>query len=57
MQLWCNRIYVMLDGLVVEEIDMATNPVPTHPYARVLFDPWSAQATEWLAENKDASDH
>ena len=52
---WCNRIYVMLDGKVVEEIDMSSDPSPKHPYSRVLFDPWSPQATEWLAENKDAA--
>jgi peptide/nickel transport system ATP-binding protein len=36
---WCHRALVMLEGRVVEEIDMATGE-PTHPYARMLFDPW-----------------
>ena len=47
---WCDRIYVMLEGRIVEVID-TVSPVPTHPYARVLFDPWSEQATAWLQEN------
>ena len=51
---WCHRIYVMLEGKVVEELDMTQDELkPTHPYAQVLFDPWSEQATEWLKENKD----
>ena len=51
---WCHRIYVMLEGKVVEELDMTQeDPQPTHPYAQVLFNPWSDQATEWLKENKD----
>ena len=47
---WCNRIFVMLDGQVVEELDQA-NATPQHPYTQVLFDPWSEQATEWLKQN------
>ena len=48
---WCNRVYVMLEGEVVEVIeDMQEQP--KHPYSQVLFDPWSEQATEWLKENK-----
>ena len=51
---WCHRIFVMLHGDVVEELDMKQeNPQPTHPYAMALFDPWSEQATEWLKENKN----
>ena len=53
---WCNRIYVMLGGKVVEEIDMSSDPTPKHPYAKVLFDPWSQQATEWLEANKDSAE-
>ena len=51
---WCHRIFVMLEGKVIEEIDMTQeNPHPKHPYAVALFDPWSDQATEWLKENKN----
>lgn len=53
---WCDRIYVMLGGKVVEEIDMSADPNPKHPYSKVLFDPWSAQATAWLADNKDPTE-
>jgi len=49
---WCNRIYVMLEGQVIETLE-GEDPVPEHPYARVLFDPWSDDATQWLAEHKD----
>ena len=49
---WCDRIYVMLHGEVVEVIEKG-NLVPQHPYSKVLFDPWSSAATEWLAEHKD----
>ena len=51
---WCHRIFVMLEGKVIEELDMTQeNPQPTHPYSMALFDPWSDQATEWLKENKN----
>ena len=36
---WCNRALVMLEGRVVEEVDLV-NDEPKHPYARMLFDPW-----------------
>lgn len=36
---WCNRALVMLKGRVVEELRLPEEE-PTHPYARVLFDPW-----------------
>ena len=36
---WCNRALVMLDGEVVEEISIPDGK-PTHPYAKLLFDPW-----------------
>lgn len=36
---WCNRALVMLEGRVVEEVDLV-NDEPRHPYARMLFDPW-----------------
>ena len=48
---WCDRIYVMLDGQVIEVISKS-DPTPKHPYSQVLFDPWSDQATEWLKKNK-----
>jgi len=38
---WCHRVLAMLAGRVIEEIDLR-NDTPRHPYARVLFDPWSA---------------
>ena len=49
---WCDKIYVMLDGEVVEVLEKE-NLVPEHPYSKVLFDPWSDAATAWLAEHKD----
>jgi peptide/nickel transport system ATP-binding protein len=36
---WCHRGLVMLDGRVIEEIPFPEGQ-PTHPYARMLFDPW-----------------
>jgi peptide/nickel transport system ATP-binding protein len=37
---WCNRIYVMLHGRVIEEINPQEND-PTHEYTKLLFDPWN----------------
>jgi ABC-type glutathione transport system ATPase component len=37
---WCDRILVMLEGKIIEELDGRTG-VPVHPYAKKLFDPWS----------------
>jgi ABC-type glutathione transport system ATPase component len=37
---WCHRVHVMLAGRVIEELDLR-EATPTHPYARILFDPWS----------------
>ncbi len=37
---WCRRVYVMLAGRVIEELDPRAD-TPRHPYARILFDPWS----------------
>jgi ABC-type glutathione transport system ATPase component len=36
---WCHRALVMLDGNVIEELSFPGGE-PTHPYARMLFDPW-----------------
>ncbi|MBX2799169.1 MAG: dipeptide/oligopeptide/nickel ABC transporter ATP-binding protein [Myxococcales bacterium] len=36
---WCHRAVVMLEGEVVEELPLPDG-VPSHPYARTLFDPW-----------------
>jgi ABC-type glutathione transport system ATPase component len=38
---WCDRVLVMLDGRVIEEIVLGKTE-PVHPYARMLFDPWSS---------------
>mgnify|MGYP000046820330 CR=1 FL=1 len=37
---WCHRIFAMLAGRVIEEVDLRQD-APVHPYASVLFDPWS----------------
>ena len=37
---WCDRVLVMLEGKVVEELDLDKEE-PEHPYSRLLFDPWS----------------
>lgn len=36
---WCHRALVMLEGEVVEAIPLPDGQ-PSHPYARMLFDPW-----------------
>jgi peptide/nickel transport system ATP-binding protein len=36
---WCHRALVMLEGRVIEELKFPDGQ-PTHPYARMLFDPW-----------------
>ena len=36
---YCHRALVMLEGRVVEEVRFPDGQ-PTHPYARMLFDPW-----------------
>lgn len=36
---YCSRAHVMLEGRVIEELDLPHGE-PTHPYARMLFDPW-----------------
>jgi len=37
---WAHRVLVMLDGRVIEELDLRKND-PVHPYSRMLFEPWS----------------
>ena len=37
---WAHRAMVMLEGRVIEELEPRTQN-PCHPYARMLFDPWS----------------
>ncbi|MCB9679518.1 MAG: ABC transporter ATP-binding protein [Alphaproteobacteria bacterium] len=36
---WCNRAMVMLEGRVIEELQLPEGE-PSHPYAKMLFDPW-----------------
>jgi ABC-type glutathione transport system ATPase component len=36
---YANRALVMLEGRVVEELSLPDG-VPSHPYAKMLFDPW-----------------
>lgn len=36
---YCRRALVMLEGRVIEELSLPDGE-PTHPYARMLFDPW-----------------
>ncbi len=38
---WCHKVLTMLSGRVIEELDLRLH-TPRHPYARLLFDPWSA---------------
>jgi peptide/nickel transport system ATP-binding protein len=37
---WAHRVLVMLDGRVIEELDLRKTD-PAHPYSRMLFDPWA----------------
>jgi len=37
---WCDRVFAMLAGRVIEEVALS-KATPAHPYARILFDPWS----------------
>jgi ABC-type glutathione transport system ATPase component len=47
---YCHRALVMLEGRVVEELRMPDDK-PTHPYARVLFDPWGEEDFARFAAN------
>ncbi len=40
---WAHRALVMLAGRVIEEVDLRADE-PVHPYASLLFDPWSRPA-------------
>lgn len=42
---WCHRALVMKDGVVVDEVRFPDGQ-PVHPYARMLFDPWGADALD-----------
>ena len=42
---WAHRVLVMLDGRVIEEVDLRRNQ-PVHPYSRMLFDPWAYPVPE-----------
>lgn len=46
---WCHRAVVMLEGRMIEELVLPAGQ-PTHPYARMLFDPWSDQDLSLSAE-------
>ncbi len=37
---WCHRIFAMLAGRIIEVVDLRSEE-PVHPYASILFDPWS----------------
>ena len=41
---WCHRVVVMLEGRVIEELDLRTQQ-PSHPYTRSLLDPWQESST------------
>jgi peptide/nickel transport system ATP-binding protein len=36
---YCHRAVVMLEGRIIEELDLRTD-TPRHPYTRSLLDPW-----------------
>ena len=42
---WAHRVLVMLDGRVIEEVDLREGH-PMHPYSKMLFDPWSYTVPE-----------
>jgi ABC-type glutathione transport system ATPase component len=42
---WANRCLVMLDGRVIEELDLRQSE-PTHPYSMLLFNPWEHPVPE-----------
>ncbi len=46
---WCHRALVMLEGRVVEELRLPDGQ-PTHPYARMLFDPWGEHDVEKFSD-------
>jgi peptide/nickel transport system ATP-binding protein len=42
---YCHRAVVMLEGQVIEEVDLRTQ-APQHPYTRSLLDPWQTPTRE-----------
>lgn len=42
---YCHRAVVMLEGRVIEELDLRSDE-PRHPYTRSLLDPWQAAPAE-----------
>ncbi len=47
---WCHRAVVMLEGKMIEELALPDGQ-PSHPYARMLFDPWSDHELSLSAEH------
>ena len=48
---FCHRIYAMLAGRVIEKIDLRERQ-PLHPYAKILFDPWSSRLPSGILAEK-----
>ena len=48
---FCNRIYAMLAGRVIEKIDLRERQL-RHPYAKILFDPWSSALPSGILAEK-----
>ena len=48
---FCHRIYAMLAGRVIEKIDLRERQ-PLHPYAKILFDPWSSALPSGILAEK-----
>ncbi len=42
---WADRCLVMLDGRVIEELDLRQSE-PAHPYSQLLFNPWDHPVPE-----------
>ena len=48
---FCHRIYAMLAGRVIEKIDLRERQL-RHPYAKILFDPWSSPLPSGILTEK-----
>lgn len=48
---YCHRVYAMLAGRVIEEIDLREQQ-PQHPYAKILFDPWADKLPSGILADK-----